>query len=61
MKYQGKEYKWFKILFTEGKLDGIELYTNCPWEYRGENGKITTYWDNEKLTDKPLINNHLTN
>ena len=55
MKYNGKNYKWFKILFTDGKPDGVELYPNCPWHYRGEFGKITTYWENESLTDKPII------
>lgn len=57
MKYCGKEYKWLKILFEDGKPIGVELYRNCPWEYGHEDGKVTTYWDNEKLTDKPIFNN----
>jgi hypothetical protein len=55
MKYRGKEYKWFKIMFEDGKPDGVELYENCPWEYRAKDGSILTYWDNELLTEKPII------
>ena len=56
MKYRGIEYKWFKILFIEGKPDGVELFKNCPWEFRPDDGKVITYWENELLTDKPIIN-----
>lgn len=55
MKYRNKEFKWYKILFVDGKPEGVELFSNCPWKYRGEYNKITTYWDNEKLTDKPSL------
>lgn len=55
MKYRNKKYKWFKVLFVDDKPDGVELFKNCPWQYRGEEGKITTYWENKNLTDKPNI------
>lgn len=55
MKYLGKEYKWFSITFENGKPDGVILFKNNPYGYRGYDGSITTYWDNEKLTEKPII------
>lgn len=58
MKYQNKKYKWCSVLLVDGIPDGVELYKNQPWTWlSGDNleGKITTFWENEKLTDKPVI------
>lgn len=56
MKYNGKEYEWFEIMFENGKPEGVKLYKNCPWKhFRVEDGMVFTYWDNEKLTEKPKI------
>ena len=53
MKYRNKEYKWFSIIFQDNKPETVILYNNSPY---GINKKgVTTYWDNEKLTDKPEI------
>jgi hypothetical protein len=56
MKYHGKEYKWFSVMFEDGKPDGVTLYPSSPYGYNwGKEGKVTTYWENENLTEKPII------
>jgi len=55
MKYKGKEYRWFQIMFEDGKPEGVVLFTSSPYEYNPQRGSITTFWDNEQLTDKPQI------
>lgn len=53
MKYRGKEYKWFEVMFIDGKPEQVHLYKKTPFEYGNLDGKVTTYWENEKLTEKP--------
>jgi hypothetical protein len=55
MKYRGKEYKWYEIIFEDNKPQLVKLYKKSPYEYGNHEERVTTYWDNEKLTDKPII------
>lgn len=57
MKYRGKEYKNYQIMFLDGKPGGVTLLPEqqSQWHYIQEKGSIFTYWDNPDLTDKPLI------
>ena len=55
MKYRGKKYKWYTILFVDNEVAQVELYNKAPWEYMGKEGMSTVTWDSEKLTDKPVI------
>lgn len=55
MNYRNKEYKFFEIIFVNNKPDKVKLYLKSPYEYGFDKGMVTTYWDNEKLTDKPMI------
>ncbi len=55
MKYRGKEYKFFEIIFENNKPQTVRLYESSPYEYGYAKSSVTTYWDNEKLTDKPMI------
>ena len=55
MKYREKEYKFFEIIFEDNKPQTVKLYISSPYEYGYEKGSISTYWDNDKLTDKPMI------
>lgn len=56
MKYRGKAYKWYEIMFADGKPEQVHLYENSPYEFGNTKGKVTTYWDNEVLTEKPTFN-----
>lgn len=56
MKYRNKEYKWFEIMFEDGKPVQVHLYKKSPFKYGNHDGKVTTYWDNKVLTDKPVLN-----
>ena len=53
MKYRGKEYKFFSIIFKDNKPETVILYEGTP--YGRSTREVTTYWDNEKLTDKPNL------
>jgi len=55
MKYRNKEYKEFSVIFKDNKPETVILYKGSP--YGSHKDEVTTYWDNEKLTDKPSINN----
>ena len=55
MKYRNKKYKWFVIIFEDDQPEGVILYSKDPYNHGNEQGKITTYWDNEQLTEKPLF------
>lgn len=54
MKYRSKEYKWFEIMFEDGKPIQVHLYKNSPYDWGSNRDKVTTFWDNELLTEKPL-------
>ena len=56
MKYRGTKYKWFEVMFENGVPVQVHLYKKSPYEYGNTDGKVTTYWDNEKLTEKPTFN-----
>ena len=55
MKYRGQEYKWFEIMFENNEPIQVHLYKKSPFEYGNREGKVTTYWDNELLTETPII------
>ena len=56
MKYRGRKYKYFEIIFVDNKPETVKLYKTSPYQYGYSQGSVTTYWDNERLTDKPIIN-----
>lgn len=56
MKYRNREYKWFQIIFENNKPLTVVLYKKNPFEaFNYSEESVTTYWDNELLTDKPII------
>ena len=55
MKYRGTEYKWYEIMFENNKPVQLHLYKKSPYEFGNTEGKVTTYWENEALTEKPNI------
>jgi hypothetical protein len=56
MKYRGRKYKYYEIIFVDDKPETVKLYKTSPYQYGYSQGSVTTYWDNERLTDKPIIN-----
>lgn len=55
MKYNNKEYKWFSISFEDIKPGIVILYKNDPYSAGFTHEAVTTFWENEKLTEKPII------
>lgn len=60
MKYREKEYKNFIVIFENNEPTGVILlpemhkYSHCL-SLSGDSS-VTTYWNNELLTNKPIIN-----
>jgi hypothetical protein len=55
MKYRGKKYRFFEIIFEDNKPHTTKLYVKSPYLYGYEKGSVITYFDNPELTDKPII------
>jgi len=53
MKYRGKQYPWYYIHFENDVPNVVKLFKKNPFEYGNLDGAVTTYWENEELTEKP--------